>query len=250
MFARLQAEERVEDGKLELDEDEDNVDVASEEDEEDEDDDDDDDERNSRATGRTEEDEAADIEAALLKQLKYLHQQLAEVRRDAEDENGLVPDKNKLIVCTLNKVVDMHHSPSGDGWTYSEPMGPLKCAINSIVREKKVNAKWISWPGAYVDEPSQDGVRNKLESEYNCMPVFLSNEHIEIFNHKFCSALLYPLFHSLPQRSDPGFFNNFMEQYESYCAVNQQFLEAVAEIYEQGEFTAPSVVVDPDVYEY
>lgn len=47
--------------------------------------------------------------------------------------------------------------------------------------------------------------------------------------------ILWPLFHSLPQRSDSRLLENFAEKYESYCAANQKFLEAVSEIYKDGD---------------
>lgn len=52
---------------------------------------------------------------------------------------------------------------------------------------------------------------------------------------QFCNEILWPLFHSLPQRSDSRLLENFADKYESYGAANQKFLEAVSEIYRDGD---------------
>jgi trehalose-6-phosphate synthase len=48
-----------------------------------------------------------------------------------------------------------------DSWQYIQSDTGLKSAIDYLSEGN--NIKWISWPGAVVDESSQDGVRRKLE---------------------------------------------------------------------------------------
>lgn len=47
-------------------------------------------------------------------------------------------------------------------------------------------------------------------------------------SRQFCNVILWPLFHSLPQRSDSRLLDNFSDKYDAYCAANQKFLEVSA----------------------
>uniref|UniRef100_K3W4W4 Uncharacterized protein n=1 Tax=Globisporangium ultimum (strain ATCC 200006 / CBS 805.95 / DAOM BR144) TaxID=431595 RepID=K3W4W4_GLOUD len=181
-------------------------------------------------------------ESALLDQLHDLHRRLAAVRQDSQRYNsaarniGPIPmanESNKIIVCSLQRCVRMVKTNQDDSWQYIPSDTGFKSAIEYLSEGN--NVQWISWPGAVIDDSSQDGVRRKLESEYNCRPVFLTNEMLDLFHNQFCNEILWPLFHSLPQRSDSRLLENFADKYESYVGANQKFLDAVSEIYKDGD---------------
>lgn len=181
-------------------------------------------------------------ESSLLDQLHDLHRKLAAVRQDSQRYNsttrnvGPVPmahETNKIIVCSVRRCVRMEKTAHDDSWQYIQSDTGFKSAIDYLCEGNHV--QWISWPGAIVDESSQDGVRRKLESEFNCRPVFLNSEMLDLFHNQFCNVILWPLLHSLPQRSDSRLLDNFAEKYDAYCSANQKFLEAVSEIYKDGD---------------
>uniref|UniRef100_A0AAV1V7E4 Trehalose-phosphatase n=1 Tax=Peronospora matthiolae TaxID=2874970 RepID=A0AAV1V7E4_9STRA len=180
-------------------------------------------------------------ESSLLDQLHDLHQRLAAVRQNSQRYNSLarnlgpIPmanDSNKIIVCSLRRCVRMHKTDQGDGWHYEDSATGLKSAIDYLGQGNAVH--WVSWPGVAVDESSQDGVRRRL-ADSQCHPVFLSHETIDLYYNQFCNVVLWPLFHSLPQRSDSRLLENFGDKYDAYCSANQKFLEVVSEIYKDGD---------------
>ncbi|GMF10691.1 unnamed protein product [Phytophthora lilii] len=181
-------------------------------------------------------------ESSLLDQLHDLHRRLAVVRQDSQRYNSLarnlgpIPmanDSNKIIVCSLRRCVRMLKTERGDSWKYIASATGLKSAIDYLGRGNAV--RWVSWPGAVVDESSQDGVRRRLETDFQCHPVFLGAEALDLYHNQFCNVVLWPLFHSLPQRSDSRLLENFGDKYDAYCSANQKFLEAVSEIYKDGD---------------
>lgn len=181
-------------------------------------------------------------ESSLLDQLHDLHRRLAAVRQDSQRYTSLarhlgpIPmanDSNKILVCSLRRCVRMVKTDQGDSWQYIASDTGLKSAIDDLGRGNAV--RWVSWPGAVVDESSQDGVRRRLETDFQCHPVFLGAETLDLFHNQFCNVVLWPLFHSLPQRSDSRLLENFTEKYDAYCSANQKFLEAVSEIYKDGD---------------
>jgi trehalose 6-phosphate synthase len=181
-------------------------------------------------------------ESSLLDQLHDLHRRLAAVRQDSQRYSSLarnvgpIPmanDTNKIIVCSLQRCVRMLKTGQGDGWQYIPSSTGLKSAIDYLGQGNAV--RWVSWPGAAVDESSRDGVRRRLETDFQCHPVFLSPEMVDLYHNQFCNVVLWPLFHSLPQRSDSRLLENFGDKYDAYCSANQKFLEAVSEIYKDGD---------------
>ncbi|KAG6612971.1 trehalose-phosphatase, variant 1 [Phytophthora cinnamomi] len=181
-------------------------------------------------------------ESSLLDQLHDLHRRLAAVRQDSQRYNSLarnlgpIPmanDSNKIVVCSLRRCVCMLKTGQGDGWQYTASATGLKSAIDYLGQGNAV--RWVSWPGAAVDESSQDGVRRRLEADHACHAVFLGAETLDLYLNQFCNVVLWPLFHSLPQRSDSRLLENFGDKYDAYCSANQKFLEAVSEIYKDGD---------------
>ncbi|DAZ98982.1 TPA: hypothetical protein N0F65_011237 [Lagenidium giganteum] len=186
-------------------------------------------------------------ESSLLDQLHDLHRRLAAVRQDSQRHNlsarnvGPIPmanETNKIIVCSVRRCVRMVKSHHDDSWQYIPSDTGFKSAIDYLAEGN--NVQWISWPGAVVDESSQDGVRRKLESEFNCHPVFLSHDILDLFHNQFCNVILWPLLHSLPQRSDSRLLEIFGEKYDAYCTANQKFLEAISEVYKEGDLVLVS----------
>lgn len=130
-------------------------------------------------------------ESSLLDQLHDLHRRLAAVRQDSQRFNsaarnvGPIPmanETNKIIVCSVRRCVRMLKTNQDDSWQYVPSDTGFKSAVDYLGAGNKV--AWISWPGAVVDESSQDGVRRKLESEYGCQPVFLSSEMLDLFHNQ------------------------------------------------------------------
>lgn len=130
-------------------------------------------------------------ESALLDQLHDLHRRLAAVRQDSQRYSsaarnlGPIPmasESNKIIVCSARRCVRMLRTNQDDSWQYVPSDTGFKSAVDYLCEGN--NVQWISWPGAVVDESSQDGVRRKLESEYNCRPVFLTSEMLDLFHNQ------------------------------------------------------------------
>jgi Glycosyltransferase family 20 len=56
-----------------------------------------------------------------------------------------------------------------------------------------------------------------------------------LFFNQFCQGVLWPLFHCIPTNFNEGLLDNFLGQYEAYAHANRAFLDAVAEVYEEGD---------------
>ena len=105
----------------------------------------------------------------------------------------------------------------------------LTSAVNALQNDG-VECRWVAWPGCAVEKTSQEGVRQRLEDDFNCRPVFLERDLVEAFYARFCHGVLWPLFHSLPTD-----VTGRTDLYEAFVQANQKYLEAVALEYQEGD---------------
>ncbi|RZK64664.1 MAG: bifunctional alpha,alpha-trehalose-phosphate synthase (UDP-forming)/trehalose-phosphatase, partial [Pedobacter sp.] len=83
------------------------------------------------------------------------------------------------------------------------------------------NNVWIGWPGIEVPEDRQDEVRRKL-ANLNLIPVFLTNEEINLYYEGFSNEILWPIFHYVAT------YANFEQSYwDFYKSVNEKFSQEV-----------------------
>jgi trehalose 6-phosphate synthase/phosphatase len=84
---------------------------------------------------------------------------------------------------------------------------------------------WVGWPGSTIPPEEKRNVYSRALSEFNSLPVFLSEEEIEQFYQGFCNKTIWPLFHYFPT------YTKYDEdQWEHYVEVNRTFCQTLLEI--------------------
>jgi trehalose 6-phosphate synthase/phosphatase len=84
---------------------------------------------------------------------------------------------------------------------------------------------WVGWPGSTIQDEIRDEVRSKALLEFNCCPVFLSEQDVENFYQGFCNETIWPLFHYFPN------YARYDEAYwEQYRKVNESFNATLLEV--------------------
>lgn len=170
-------------------------------------------------------------EEEVLEQLQELHRQLAERQKDEDEpkrDATLAPPK-KLIICATRRPVRLEKPFGEAAFRYEASRSGLTSAVKALQADG-VECRWVAWPGCAVDKTSQEGVRQRLEDEYNCRPVFLERDLVVSFYERFCHGVLWPLFHSL--HAD---VTGRTDLYEAYVQANQRYLDAVALEYQEGD---------------
>ena len=168
-------------------------------------------------------------EEEVLEQLQELHRQLAERQKDEEVTPSLLEPPKKLIICATRRPVRLEKPFGEASFQYEESKSGLTSAVNALQNDG-VECRWVAWPGCAVEKTSQEGVRQRLEDDFNCRPVFLERDLVEAFYARFCHGVLWPLFHSLPTD-----VTGRTDLYEAYVQANQKYLEAVALEYLEGD---------------
>jgi trehalose 6-phosphate synthase/phosphatase len=160
----------------------------------------------------------------------------AQLRRETAPEQGkqLLEGRNKLIVCANRRPVKLSKNVDNDAWVYTESDKGMVSALKAVIGGS--NVWWVSWPGTAVEKASQEGVRRRMESEHSCTPVFLPKEVQDHYYDRFCCGVLWPLLHSLPINYNKALLEGFAEQFDAYTHANQLYVDAVASVYEEGDY--------------
>ncbi|MGE6219589.1 bifunctional alpha,alpha-trehalose-phosphate synthase (UDP-forming)/trehalose-phosphatase [Nubsella zeaxanthinifaciens] len=88
---------------------------------------------------------------------------------------------------------------------------------------------WIGWPGVEVPEHRQAEV-TALLAKRNLIPVFLTQEEINLFYEGFSNEILWPVFHYLVT------YARFEQVYwDGYIEVNEKFAEVTKSVFNEGD---------------
>lgn len=113
-------------------------------------------------------------------------------------------------------------------------LGGLATGLSSYIEDSK--NKWIGWPGIASDELSAADRQTIVDelAKHNCSPVFLTKREIDNFYNGYSNSVLWPVFHTLPQRQKTAAVER-QRWWTSYRSVNRQFAQAALNIAETGD---------------
>ena len=122
----------------------------------------------------------------------------------------------------------------GEGIQFSESVGGLATGLRTLLTSaqgfpsKQSEYFWVGWPGTTITDEICEQVKSKALSEYNCCPVFLSEQDLENFYQGFCNETIWPLFHYFPTyaRYDEACWEQYRKVNESFSAT---LLDAIRE---------------------
>ncbi|MBK7410882.1 MAG: bifunctional alpha,alpha-trehalose-phosphate synthase (UDP-forming)/trehalose-phosphatase [Saprospirales bacterium] len=125
----------------------------------------------------------------------------------------LIIISNRLPVTVNKKQGELIYHPSAGG---------LATGLNSL--DETLDKIWIGWPGqALEDKWERESVKRDLAKD-GLVPVFLSEEDIELYYEGFSNKVIWPHFHYFPQ------FTSYEDRYwAAYKEVNQKFADVVIE---------------------
>jgi len=131
----------------------------------------------------------------------------------------LIIVSNRLPVTINRKEGALHFHPSAGG---------LATGLNSYKSELK--RLWIGWVGAAIEN---DWERVSIEQDLKkdgLVPIFLSQEDIELFYEGFSNKVIWPHFHYFTQ------YTTYQDDYwNAYQEVNQLFATVLSEHVEEGD---------------
>ena len=115
-----------------------------------------------------------------------------------------------------------------DNFSYQESIGGLSTGLKSYHQD--ADSVWVGWPGLNSDNinsKEEKEINKTLTKKYQCLPVFLSEEEMNLFYFGFSNSTLWPLFH---------YFNSDVkydfDAWEGYKLVNKKFYESIIPLLE------------------
>jgi trehalose 6-phosphate synthase/phosphatase len=89
---------------------------------------------------------------------------------------------------------------------------------------------WVGWPGSTIAEALQPKLSERTITQFNAVPVYLTELEMDQFYLGFCNKTIWPLFHYFP--SYTVYEEEFWEQYKR---VNERFAATLAEVIRPGD---------------
>jgi trehalose 6-phosphate synthase/phosphatase len=133
--------------------------------------------------------------------------------------------KNKTIIIS-NRLPVKITEQNGE-YILRPSEGGLATGLGSVYKEG--NNIWIGWPGIEIPPERQKEVTKKLAA-LNLIPVFLTNEEINLYYEGFSNEILWPVFHYLVT------YANFEQTYwDFYQQVNDKFRDVVVQNLRDGD---------------
>eukprot|EP00271_Cylindrocystis_brebissonii_P011686 TRINITY_DN29599_c0_g1_i1.p1 TRINITY_DN29599_c0_g1~~TRINITY_DN29599_c0_g1_i1.p1 ORF type:complete len:1058 (+),score=166.06 TRINITY_DN29599_c0_g1_i1:961-4134(+) len=147
---------------------------------------------------------------------------------------GGQPGPQRLLVVANRLPVSASPRPDGS-WSLELSAGGLVSALLGV--KQNYETCWIGWPGLCVREGEG---REKLAAalfQKGCIPVFLSEETVELYYNGYCNKVLWPLLHyiGLPQEDRLAATRSIESQYAAYKRANEQFAQVVLRHYQEGD---------------
>lgn len=106
---------------------------------------------------------------------------------------------------------------------FASSNGGLSTAMSSLEVDNKV---WIGWPGIASDELT-DAEKREIKDElvkHDCVPVFLTKDHVKYFYEGYSNDTIWPLFHYFQSYTvyNDDYWCAFREVNKLYCQAAQR----------------------------
>ncbi len=124
----------------------------------------------------------------------------------------------------MQKVLNVaNRLPVTIGATIKKSSGGLVAALEGV-SNSHFELRNIGWPGAVKAGTDLGDLRQTLEEDYGCTPVFLSDEIVQGYYDGLSNSSLWPLLHY-----NRAYMNYSDADWAAYCLANDLFAEAVLE---------------------
>ncbi len=132
---------------------------------------------------------------------------------------------NRTIIISNRLPVKI--SKNNGKYVLQKSEGGLATGLGDVY--KSGSMLWVGWPGIDIPKEDQPEIAKKLAS-LNLIPVFLTQEEINLFYEGFSNEVLWPVFHYLVT------YARFEQTYwDSYVSVNEKFAAATQNAFNEGD---------------
>ena len=142
------------------------------------------------------------------------------------------PANEKLIVVTFKLPINIEEDKETGEFVVYNSKSILNHHLHNLQQRQPVmKSIWIGWPGIFVeDEAKQEKIRQKL-AEYDCVPVFFSNELVMSFL-QYHEYVLRPLFHNFKSLNVHYDQEAECKLWDVYKDFNIRYMTPIKEVYD------------------
>jgi trehalose 6-phosphate synthase/phosphatase len=142
-----------------------------------------------------------------------------------------------LIIVSMNLPWKIKRAPPGSPskWICKRFNGLWVPELYDVAVLTDINFTWIGYPSIDLEDPAeQEEVADLLQRNYNCVPLFIPQQTLDLCR-QFCNNVLYPLFHNILETSFEHTPVYSEDLWQSYRSVNSLFANKVKENFSTNE---------------
>lgn len=130
--------------------------------------------------------------------------------------------KSRLIIVSNRLSVRVERE--AEGYAYHPTVGGLATSLSRLNQDTEM--LWVGWPGITGADPQECRlIEAGLRQQFGAVPVFLTDEQLELYYDGFSNGAIWPLFH---------YFSRYAHydaaEWQAYQEVNRLFRDKVLEI--------------------
>lgn len=147
--------------------------------------------------------------------------------QDTLEKMAAKGEQRRLIVVSNRLPVTIKRSDQGE-YEFKMSSGGLVSALSGCKRS--MDFQWFGWPGIDIPVEEREMVSKRLQDEFSCFPVYISDELADRHYNGFSNSILWPLFHYHPAEIVFDEVN-----WMAYREANLWFAEAVRKEIQKGD---------------
>lgn len=187
-------------------------------------------------------------EQEILSSIQDLQLQLMKLRaeEDESEDESEVDNSSKSTFSSSGRVIVVSNDlpisieKANGKWKATKTSLSLEKLMSLTEADSQFNFLWVGCLSQEIPKKEQESVR-RLLSQYNCVPVFLSDEIAQKFDMGFSMDVLWPIFHYVSEPvslsgSSASKRTRFKKQnWRAYESANESFADTITEIYNEGD---------------
>src|SRR5687767_3353996 len=142
--------------------------------------------------------------------------------------HGFLTSASQMPTALINVSNRLPITVAADG-TVTKSSGGLVAALEGLPAEQS-RPLWIGWPGSEIEQGQQQRLATRLQADFACLPVFLSNAEEHGFYEGFANSSVWPLLHYITNH-----FRYEPQWWDDYLSVNRKFADVVVSVAHDGD---------------
>ena len=134
--------------------------------------------------------------------------------------------RDSVLIVSFLLPITVTINPNGE-YIFNDTKGVWKSQLYSTMMKNHIDFIWLGIAGVSIEsEEEKEKLTQHMREKYRCIPIFINPNDIDL-HEKFCSMILYKLFHNIVYNPTSGITQYNKELWNAYKRVNIFFADQI-----------------------